>query len=164
MVMLMEWTGRPLQPRRKPPDCHAHQTDSPTLSHGCQRSHVEFFALPPLLFALKAERLFLVSANSDKTPHHTHLQHAKSSQNHRDDWPPFLLTASCESPSPTPTAHFQLKLKKPIRLLYTSGSRGVVKRHNHFKIGTNDPELLHYRSGKSKFIFVNVQNPCLQPP
>ena len=65
---------------------------------------------------------------------------------------------------PPPTAHFQLKLKKkPISLLYTSGSRGVVKRHNHFKIGINDPELLHYRSGKSKFIFVNVQNPCLQP-
>ena len=40
----------------------------------------------------------------------------------------------------------------------------MVKRHNHFKIGINDPELLHYRSGKSKFIFVNVQNPCLHPP
>ena len=59
---------------------------------------------------------------------------------------------------PPPTALFQLKLKKkPISLLYTSGSRGVVKRHNHIKIGINDPELLHYRSGKSKSTFVNVQ-------
>ena len=91
---------------------HAHQTDSPSLSHGCQRSHVEFFALPPLLFALKAERLFLVSANSDKTPHHTHLQHAKISQNHRDDRPPFLLTASCESPPPTPYRPFSAKAEK----------------------------------------------------
>ena len=33
----------------------------------------------------------------------------------------------------------------------------MIKRHNHFKIGINDPELLHYRSGKSKSIFVNVQ-------
>ena len=39
----------------------------------------------------------------------------------------------------------------------------MVKRHNHFKIRTNDPELLHYRSGKSKSVFVNVKNPCLQP-
>ena len=37
-------------------------------------------ALPPLFFALQAEKLILVSANSDKTPHHTHLQHAKISQ------------------------------------------------------------------------------------
>ena len=49
-------------------------------------------------------------------------------------------------------------------LLYASGSRGVVKRHNQFKTGINDPELLHCRSGKSKFIFASVQNPCLQPP
>ena len=54
-------------------------TLAPTLSHGCQQSYIEFLALPPLLFALQAERLFLVSANSDKTPHHTHLQHAKIS-------------------------------------------------------------------------------------
>ena len=56
--------------------------------------------------------------------------------------------------------------KNPISLLYTSRSKGMVKRHNHFIIGINDPELLHYRSGKSKSksIFVNVQNPCLQPP
>ena len=33
----------------------------------------------------------------------------------------------------------------------------MVKGHNHFKIGINDPELLHYRSGKSKSIFVNAQ-------
>ena len=48
----------------------------PHCSHGCQQSYIEFLALPPLLFALQAERLFLVSANSDKTPHHTHLRHA----------------------------------------------------------------------------------------
>ena len=48
-------------------------------SHGCQQSYVEFSALPALFFfALQAEQLFLVLANSDKTPHHTHLQHAKS--------------------------------------------------------------------------------------
>ena len=52
----------------------------PHCSHGCQHSYVEFLALQPMLFALQAERLFLVTANSDKTPHHTHLQHAKISQ------------------------------------------------------------------------------------
>ena len=31
----------------------------------------------------------------------------------------------------------------------------MVKHHNHFKIGINDLELLHYRSGKSKSIFVS---------
>ena len=45
---------------------------------------------------------------------------------------------------PPPTA----EAEKPISLLYASGSRGVVKCHNHFKIGINDIELLHYRSGK----------------
>ena len=68
----------------------------------------------------------------------------KSHKNHRDDRLPFLLTASCEGPPPT--THFQLKLKKPISLWYTSKSRGVVKCYNHFKIGINGPELLHYRS------------------
>ena len=52
----------------------------PQCSHGCQKSYIEFLALPPLLFALQAEWLFLVSANSNKTPHHTLLQHAKISQ------------------------------------------------------------------------------------
>ena len=52
----------------------------PHCSHGCQQSYVEVLAPPPLLYALQAEQLFLVSANSDKTPHHTHLQHAKTSQ------------------------------------------------------------------------------------
>ena len=46
---------------------------SPHCSHGCQQTYVEFLALPPLLFALQAEQLLLVSANSDKKPHHTHL-------------------------------------------------------------------------------------------
>ena len=54
------------------------------------------------------------------------------------------LTTSCEAPPPTLTA----EAEKPISPLYTSGSRGVVKCHNHFKIGINDIELLHYRSGK----------------
>ena len=40
----------------------------------------------------------------------------------------------------------------------------MVKHHNHFKIGINNLELLHYRSGKSKSIFVDIQNPCLHPP
>ena len=40
----------------------------------------------------------------------------------------------------------------------------MVKCHNHLNNGINDPELLHFRSGKSKSIFMNVQNPCLQPP
>ena len=114
---------------------------------------LSFWLCHPCFFVLKAEKLFLVSANSDKTPHHTHLQHDKISQNHIDDRPPFLLTASCEGPSPT--ALFQLKLKlpphPPISLLHISGSMGVVKRHhNHIKIGINDPELLRYRYGKSK--------------
>ena len=77
----------------------------------------------------------------------------KSHKNHKDDWLPFLLTASCEGPPTTPYR------------LYTSRSRGMVKYHNHFKIGIIiDPELPHYRSGKSKSILVDVQNPCLQPP
>ena len=52
----------------------------PHCSHGCQQTYVEYLALPPLLFALQAEQLFLVSVNSYKTSHHTHLQHAKISQ------------------------------------------------------------------------------------
>ena len=40
----------------------------------------------------------------------------------------------------------------------------MVKRHNHFKIGINGQELLHYRSGESKSIFVDVQNPSVLPP
>ena len=95
--------------RPTPPDC----------SHGSQQTYIELLALSPLLFALHGEQLFLVSANSDKTPHHIYLS-----------------------------------------LLYTSWSRGVVKRHNHFKIGINDLELPRYRSGKSKFIFADIQNLC----
>ena len=118
-----------------------------------------------MLFALQAKQVFLVSANSDKTPHKTHLKHAKISQNHRDNQPPLLLTASCEATPPTPYCPFSAEAEKnPISLLSTFGSRGVVELHNHFKIGINDPELLHYRSGRSKSIFVDVQNPCLQPP
>ena len=41
---------------------------------------IVFLVLPPLLFALQAEQLFLVPAISNKTSHHTHLQHAKISQ------------------------------------------------------------------------------------
>ena len=52
----------------------------PHCSYGCQQSCVEILALPPLLFALQAELLFLVSVNSDKTHRHTHPQHAKISQ------------------------------------------------------------------------------------
>ena len=122
----------------------------PHCSHGCQQSYIEFLALPPLLFALQAERLFLVSANSDKTPHHTHLQHAKISQKVTE----MIGRHSCSQPAEAE--------KKPISLLYTSKSKGVVKRHNHFKMRINDPQLLHYRSGKSKSIYMNVQNPCLQ--
>ena len=92
---------------------HINQTDSPTLSHGCQRSNVEFFAQAPLLFALKAERLFLVSANSKKKHPTTPTSNMLKSHKITDNRPPFLLTASCESPPPPPpTAHFQLKLKK----------------------------------------------------
>ena len=90
-VMLMEWTGRPLHQSTESRAenlqhfkfinlangwGHAHQTDTPTLSRGYERSYdyVEFLALPPFLFALQAERLSLVSANSDRTPHRTHLR------------------------------------------------------------------------------------------
>ena len=58
----------------------------------------------------------------------------------------------------------QLKLKKKtIGLLCTctSGIKGEVKCHNHFKIEINGQELLHYRSGELRSIFVDVQNPCL---
>ena len=133
----------------------------PHCSHGCQQSYIEFLALPPLLFALQAERLFLVSANSDKTPHHTHLRHAKISQKVTE----MIGRHSCSQPAvrphlPPPTALFSAEAeKKPISLLYTSKNKGVVKCHNHFKMRINDPQLLHYRSGKSKSIFMNVQNP-----
>ena len=71
IVMLMEWTGRPLQPRKKttkvgpkietlqiytctkrfrprPPD-----QLPPQCSHGCQQTYIESLALSPLLFALQ---------------------------------------------------------------------------------------------------------------
>ena len=68
----------------------------------------------------------------------------KSHKNHRDDQPPFLLTASCEGPSLTSTAHVQLKLKN-LSVSYASRNtcRGVVKCHNHFKIDINGQDLLH---------------------
>ena len=52
----------------------------PHCSCDCQQSYSKYLALPPLLFALQAEQLFLVSANCNKTLHHTQLQHAKISQ------------------------------------------------------------------------------------
>ena len=63
---------------------------------------------------LQAERLFLVSANFDKTPHHTHLQHAKISQNHRDDQPPFLLT----EPTPHPYRPFSAEAETNLSVCY----------------------------------------------
>ena len=44
------------------------------------KTTMSFWLYHPYFFALQAERLFLVSANSDKTPHHTHFKHAKISQ------------------------------------------------------------------------------------
>ena len=49
-----------------------HRTDYLTLRlHAAVNKaiYVEFLALPPLLFALQAEQLFLVSANCDITSH-----------------------------------------------------------------------------------------------
>ena len=86
------------------------------------KATLKFLALPLLLFALQAEQLFLFSTNSDKTPNHTHLQHAKFSQSHRDDWPPFLLTVSCEAPPPILYHPFSAEAEKVISLLCTSGS------------------------------------------
>ena len=88
----------------------------------------------------------------------------KSHKNHRDDWPPFLLTASCEAPPPIPYHPISAEAEKNLSVCYILLELGMWSCHNHFKIGVNDPELLHYRSGKSKSIFAEVQNPCLQPP
>ena len=132
MVILMEWTGRPLQPRRKPPNlgqkfatlqiCTSSKAmpTRPTpshCSHGCQQSYIEFLALPSLLFALQGERLFLVSANSDKTSHHTSNM-LNSHKNHRDDQPPFLLTVSCEALPPTRYRPFSAEAEKNLSVCY----------------------------------------------
>ena len=90
----------------------------PYCSHGCQQTYIEFLALPPLLFALQSEQLFLVSANSDKTPHHTHLQHAEISQKSQGDWPPFLLTASYEALPPIPYCPFSAEAEKNLSVCY----------------------------------------------
>ena len=74
----------------------------------------------PLLFALheQAEQLFLVSANSDKTPHHTHLQHAKISQKSETTGHHSYSQLAVRPHLPPPTTLFQLKLKKNLSVCY----------------------------------------------
>ena len=101
---------------------HAYQTDSPTLLSWLSIKLHWVFGPITLAFCITGWTVILSSANSDKTPHHTHLQHAKISQKSQ-------RCHSCSQPAvrphlPSPTTQFQLKLKKPYQSIIYFGKQG----------------------------------------
>ena len=60
---------------------------------------------------------------------------------------------------------FSAEAEKNLSVWYILPEEGAWSNvTTNSEVEINDPELLHYRSVKSKSIFMNVQNSCLQPP
>ena len=126
----MEWTGRPLQPRRKPP-----KSGQKFATLQIYKSSKRLKPHPPDKLLPHTALMTVNKATLGFWLYHPCLLHYRFQQipiKHPTTPTSNMLTSHKNHRDNRPTTLFQMKLKTPppISLLYTSGSRDVVKRHN----------------------------------